>query len=135
MPVSYEIDRARGLVRFEFRDPASVAATLERLRELRADPALPARLDLLVDLRGTPPDLPGSAELRAIASEIGRLGGRERFGACALVASSDSVYGVSRMFAVYAEPSFGASVQVFRELGEAEDWLAATRGQRSASTS
>jgi hypothetical protein len=131
MPISYQIDPASGLVRMRVVDAVSLAETIDALRALGADPAAPARLDLLVDLRHTP-GLPDSGQLRSIASELGRMAPKLHWGACALVASSDSVYGVSRMFAVYAESAF-ERVQVFRTLDEAEAWLASARAQASGS--
>jgi hypothetical protein len=131
MPITYEIDPAAGMIRLRFVDDVTLAETLEVLHALRADPATPARLDMLVDLRHTP-GLPQSGQLRAIVGELGRVAPKLRWGACALVASSDSVYGVSRMFAVYAESAF-ERVQVFRGIEEAESWLAAARSQSSGS--
>jgi hypothetical protein len=133
MPISYEIDPVAEIVRVRVVDEVTLAETLDVLHALGADPATPARLDMLADLRRTP-GLPQTGQLRAIVRELGRLAPKLRWGACALVASSDSVYGVSRMFAVYAERAFEA-VQVFRKLEEAEAWLTSTRAQTSGSAS
>jgi hypothetical protein len=133
MSISYEIDPRSGVVRLQFRSEATFTRTIEVLHALANDPRLPETLDMLVDLRESPP-LPDSAQLRTIVSELGRLGPELRLGACALVASSDSHYGMSRMFAVYAERAF-AAVQVFREPAEAEAWLSANRAHASGSTS
>jgi hypothetical protein len=132
MPVSYELDPRSGVVRLRFGRGATLVKTIEVLHALANDPRLPATLDVLVDLRESPP-LPESAQLRTLAGELRRFGPALRWGACALVASSDSHYGMSRMFAVYAESAFEA-VQVFRELAEAEAWLSANRAHDSGST-
>lgn len=125
--VSYVSD-ANGVVRVQFSEGATLAAALDALRALAADPALPAVPDLLVDLRNSP-RLPESSQLRAIAGTLGSLAPTLRWGSCALVANSDVHYGMSRIFAVYAETAFEA-VQTFRELADAEGWLKAQRSAR-----
>lgn len=128
---SYLLDPADGVVRVRFSENVTLADALEMLRAVAADPALPAAPDMLVDLRNAPP-LPDSAHLRSIVGTLERLAPALRFGACALVASSDPHYGMSRIFAVYAERTFEA-VQTFRELPDAEAWLRARRaaGERA----
>lgn len=51
---------------------------------------------------------------------------RVRFGACALVAQSDLLYGIARMFSVLAETQF-EQIRVFRDFLPAEFWIHSVR--------
>lgn len=122
MPIAYEIDAGRPLVRTRCRGDVTLGEVFEHFAALRADPHVPARFDVLLDLSELT-SVPESEQLRAVAGQADGLGGRERLGACAIVASVDVLFGMSRMFEVFAEPFFGATC-VFRELAAAEAWLA-----------
>jgi phenylalanine-4-hydroxylase len=67
--------------------------------------------------------LPETPQLKDVAVELERLQGRVEWGAWAIVASGDALFGMSRMFQVFAERNFPVS-RVFRDLGEARSWLA-----------
>jgi hypothetical protein len=75
---------------------------------------------VLVDGRGVT-GAPSTAELRAIARDLKPLIDRG-FGPMAIVTEKGFVYGVARMFAVFAEV-FGLSVRAFGTMDEAADWL------------
>jgi len=66
-------------------------------------------------------------QLLGAADRIGRTPGFN-FGFCAVVATRDIVYGIARMFEVYAGRYF-QEVMVFREVDTAESWLAEQRGR------
>jgi hypothetical protein len=97
-----------------------VASHLDEL-DGRLDPGV--RFDVLLDLGGCT-SLPTSEQLRAIAAQLGRLGGRHRFGRCAIVAQRDALFGMTRMFEVFAQEQF-AETRAFRAADEAERWLSA----------
>jgi hypothetical protein len=59
-----------------------------------------------------------------------RLERKVKFGVCAIVAKSDLLYGIARMFAVVAGSQFELA-RVFREFLEAEFWLQSVRRQTS----
>jgi hypothetical protein len=122
MPVTYAIDAATGIIRTQCVGNVKFAEVIGHFRELERDPACPARLDVLLDLSRMDV-LPESDQLKAVAKEMGRVSGRVQFGICAIVASRDAVFGVSRMFEVLAEDQF-RTTNVFRSVKEAEDWLA-----------
>jgi hypothetical protein len=122
MPVSHQFDRERSLVRTRCEGDVRFEEVMRHFRELEGDPSLPARLDVLLDLTEMR-SLPESGQLRAVAGEIDRLQGRVAWGACAIVAADDALFGMSRMFHVFAEAHFARS-SVFRELDDAERWLA-----------
>ncbi len=86
------------------------------------DPACPEHVHLVVDVTASgslatrPTD-----DIRRVAEALGpyaaRIGGR-----CAVVASEDVHFGLSRMGAVYSQ-GVGVETQVFRTLDDAFAWL------------
>jgi len=125
MPVTYELDPQARFIRTSCTGDVAFEEVIGHFRELETDPLLPARLDVLLDLRETR-SLPDSRQLRSVAEQIGNLKPRVKWGACAVVASHDALYGMSRVFEVFTEELF-ADVRVFRGLDEAERWLAGPR--------
>jgi hypothetical protein len=132
VPITYEIDRARGLMRTHCRGVVTFSEVVEHFRQLHADPEVPERIHVILDLRElrTSPD---RDQLRAIASEVKDLKERLRWGALAIVAESDLLFGMSRVFGVFAEGYF-SQINVFRSEPEALRWLEAPRaaGRTSA---
>jgi hypothetical protein len=120
MPIAYDIDRARGLVRTSCSGQVMLPEVLAHFDQLQQDPQRSSRLDVLLDLRllSTPPDAP---KLRRVANRIGRVTDL-RFGRCAIVADRDLVFGLSRMFEAFARAYFDA-IQVFRDPAAAEAWV------------
>jgi hypothetical protein len=130
MPVSYEIDRDRGLIRTRCYGPTTLPEVLEHFEVLRAQPDLPERLDGLLDLT----DMVGAPErdqLRAIAGGMKGMTSQVTFGAFAIVAPGDLLFGMSRMLGIFAEGLI-ASTGVFRTLPEAERWLEQQQRARRA---
>src|SRR5690349_15009048 len=84
---------------------------------------------ILVDARGVI-SVPTTGELQVIARDMKLLVARG-YGPIAFVTDRAFVYGVGRMFAVFAE-AFGMKVQAFLSVDEASHWLdAALPGSRS----
>jgi hypothetical protein len=107
----------------------TVEEVAAHLDELAGDPACPSRVDVFLDLTGTTA-VPFSDQIRAAADRVAFLRSRVELGACAIVARSDALYGMLRMFEVFAEGHF-ASTRVFRDARQAEDWLSReTRARR-----
>jgi hypothetical protein len=125
MPISYEIDRSRSLIRTTCAGAVRLAEVLDHFGELEHVPNRPARLDVLLDLTTleTPPD---ADQLRMVAERIGWRPA-VAFGRCAVVVSSDALYGVARMFGTFAGDHF-TDFNVFRARADAEAWLDLHRG-------
>ena len=123
MPVTYEIDQARKIIRTRCVGDVTLDAVIEHFQLLTQDPDCPDRLDVVLDLTEQAV-LPTSGQLRAVSYEIGRVSDRIRFDACAIVARSDAMFGLARMFEVFAEGRFRAT-RVFRSLSDAEAWVLA----------
>ena len=122
MPILYRLDAAAGSLETSCEGDITLDEVLRHFAELAAT-ALPARLDVLLDL--TPmTSIPDSAQIRTAADTLSGLRSRTRWGVCAIVAKHDALFGMSRMFGVYTEPVF-QQVQVFREREEAKRWLVA----------
>jgi hypothetical protein len=130
MPIRHEIDPERRLIRTTCTGAVSLDQVLHHFQTLEVAADLPEPLDVLLDLSGLG-SAPEAEQIQVIAAEIARLLGRVRWGRCAIVATRDLVYGVSRVLEARAEESFVA-VQVFRERAAAEAWLAGERGGRPA---
>jgi hypothetical protein len=121
MPISYQIELARGLIRTHAVGPATLEEVAEHLRQLEVDPQFQKPLDVLLDLTACT-SLPDRYQLEGIANQLKSLGGRDRFRRCAIVAHRAAMYGMSRMFEVLAEEQFVAT-HAFQTVPEAEVWL------------
>lgn len=101
--------------------------------EILYHPAADAGRKILVDGRGTT-TAPKTTELQAIARDMRLLIARG-YGPMAIVTDRSFVYGVARMFAVFAE-AFGLQVRAFHSVDEASGWLEGVRAaERSTGAS
>ena len=125
MPVTYQLDQESSFIHTRCTGEVTLEEVIRHFQELETDPLLPARLDVLLDLSEMQ-SLPESDQLRSVAGEIGRLEPKVEWGACAIVASHDALFGMIRVFEVFAEGLF-ADLRVFRKRAEAELWLASVR--------
>jgi len=120
MPITYEIDPARRLIRTTCFGNVRLPDVMAHFDALQKDPDRPDRLDVLLDLRDmtTPPEAP---QLQAVADRVSLVEGLV-FGACAIVTNKESMFGMARMFEVLARAHF-AAIRTFRNVAEAEEWL------------
>ena len=125
MPVTYVIEPSASIVRTRCVGRVRFDEVMRHFADLAADPDCPDTLDVLLDLSELT-SLPETWQLRSVSSEMGLVSHRVRFGACAIVATSDAVFGIARMYEVLAEDHFRAT-RVFREMRPAEEWLASHR--------
>jgi hypothetical protein len=91
------------------------------IRSLLADPAFVPGLRALYDASNAEPDIT-VLQLAEVAGEVRQLLSRG-LGRIAIVAYSPSTYRVAKTFTVLAQ-AVGIDVDVFKELPEAEAWLA-----------
>lgn len=93
MPVTYEIDSAARII----HTCCSGAVVLEEVREhcatLSRDSQCLDRLDVLLDLSEMT-TVPATAELRTVTSDIARIRPQVRFGFCAIIATTDAIFGI-----------------------------------------
>ena len=91
----------------------------EQRQKMRADPAFDPAYRQLIDVTGITEILVGAKTIKDAAHDQYFAPGTKR----AFVASSETAYGLARMFATTAEAS-GQTIEVFRDRGKAEEWLA-----------
>jgi hypothetical protein len=130
MPVKYQIDKVNRIIRTRCIGPVTIEEVVEHFRVLERDPDCPDRVDVLLDL-SEETTVPNKGNLQQVTGEIRRIRGRVQFGACAIVASTDALFGMLRMFEVFAQQYFRQSF-VFRTASEAEAWLASQHPTTSA---
>ena len=121
MPISYSTDPDFGFVHTKCAGEVTLQEVLGHFGVLGAYPTLPARVNVLLDMAEME-SLPESRQLLTVVNEIRRLSSRVEWRACAIVATSDALFGMSRMFEVFAEQQF-ARTRVFRDLSMARNWL------------
>lgn len=125
MPVVYDLNPESGLIHTRCVGELQFEEVLRHFEELENDPSLPARLDVLLDLDEAE-SVPETEELQAVVGRMAALESKVKWGACAIVATRDVLFGMSRMFQVLSEGRFVTS-RVFRDRQEAEAWLASVR--------
>lgn len=121
MPIHYRLDAGLGRIRTTCIGDVRFEDVIAHFDALEADPRAHGRWDVLLDLTECA-TLPTSDQLRGVASRIAELAGNVRFGRVAIIASRDALYGMVRVFAVFAEDYFGPT-QVVRTVLEGEAWL------------
>lgn len=123
--MTYVCDREAGLIRTRCTGNVLFEEVIGHFRELESDPSIPARLDVLLDLTEMQ-SLPDRTKLRMVAGAVSGLKKKLEWGAWAIVATNDALYGMIRVFEVFSEDNVERSA-VFRDLDEAERWLASIR--------
>ena len=125
MPLTYSIDVAQNIIRTCGAGDVTLADVISHFRELQNDKRCPPQLDVLLDLTETI-SLPETSQLTAVTNEIRKIQSKVLFGACAIVASRDVLFGMARIFEVMAQPYFRA-ISVFRSVEPAEAFLASQK--------
>jgi hypothetical protein len=121
MTVTYRIDQAKRRIHTRCVGAVTLDEVLQHFADLVRDPDCPARLDVLLDLSETT-SLPTSYQLSAVTTEVARVRPRVQFDGCAIIATQDALFGMARMFEVFAENYFGAT-RVCRTMDEGTRWL------------
>lgn len=107
------------VIRLHVRTPFTIDEIEDALQELWRAPAFAPGMMLLAEIEGkqnTP-----SGEVRRYAAGLSALQGKLH-PRMAIVTDNDLSFGLSRMFAMFAEP-YGFEVGVFRDPADAEQWL------------
>jgi hypothetical protein len=121
MPITYQIDHAQQRIRTRCTGEVMLAEVQAHFTALSQDPSCPDRLDVLLDLSEMT-NVPSSEQIGAVPIELARVAPRVRFRYCAIIASKEALFGMARMFEVFAEQYFVAT-RVYRTVAEGEWWL------------
>jgi hypothetical protein len=121
MAISFSIDIRASLIHTVGSGDVTPAEVDEHFTQLSNVWPRGAKLDVLLDLSSCT-SLPDISQLRAVVSRIQIFGGRKRFGVCAIVATSERLFGMLRVFELLAVRRFVA-VRVFRAESAAMAWL------------
>jgi hypothetical protein len=121
MPVTYNIDAEKAIIYTKCIGDVMLQEVLEHFQTLEHDPACPEHVDVLLDL-SLQTSLPRSDQLREVAHKIGSIRRRVQFGFCAIVACTNALFGMLRMFQVFTEGLF-REAEVFRSVADAQAWL------------
>jgi len=121
MPVTYVIDATNHLIRTVCAPPLTFAEVLDHFRQLNEDPACTGHFDVLLDLTSAD-TVPDTSQLGAVGAAVNALRKKVKFRACGIVAVTDVMFGMMRVFEVKAEGYFQA-IRVFRKIADAEAWL------------
>jgi SpoIIAA-like len=120
MPVAYEIDPNRALIRTTCSGQTTRTEVVAHFDVLERDASCPGYVDVLLDLAAVT-SVPARYQLRAVADRI-RSVQRPRFGRCAIVADRGAMFKLALKFDNYAMHEF-RDLEVFRIASEAEEWL------------
>jgi hypothetical protein len=125
LPITYQIDVNRRLIRTAAVGRVNPKEVINHFWALARDPLFPERPDVFLDVSAVESP-PHAQELSIVVGEMKRIGAKLRFGACAIMASRDALFGMMRMFEALAEEFF-LEMRTFRDATEAEQWLAERR--------
>jgi len=121
MPITYEIDRARGLIVTRCVGETELREVMNHFEELVNDPSCPPVLDVLLDLSEMT-TVPDSGQLHAAAAAAAKASEHIQFDHCAIVAATEPTRGLAMVWEMFARQSFRAT-EVFRTFPEARGWL------------
>ncbi len=121
MPISYQIDAEKNLLRTTAVGQLTLQEVVNHFRTLEQDAQRPERPDVFLDLSEVD-SAPDTRQLSIVVGEMKRIGAKLRFGACAILASRDALFGMMRMFEALAEEFF-RETRTFRDETEALVWL------------
>jgi hypothetical protein len=119
MPVTYRINHDIAEMTLDGDCPPD--EVIQTFHKILDDPASPQRFMLLVDVRkSTSLATRATQEIIRVAEYLGPF--KDRVVRCAVLATENVHFGLSRLGAVYSETA-GVMTSVFREKDEAIAWL------------
>jgi hypothetical protein len=131
MPVLYEIDVNRRLVRTTCAGAVTFEQVMAHFAALERDPRRTGAMDVVLDIR-TITTTPETSQLRQVAERISPERSTLKYGRLVIVAFTPEAIGIGRLFVQFARDRF-ASTAVVNTLQDAERWLqAATLEAESA---
>ena len=132
MPVTYQIDQDRRRIHTRCAGEVLLSEVQQHFMALGQDPACPDSLDVLLDLSEMT-NLPTGDQLGAVTVELARVAPRVRFRYCAIIAPRHALFGMARMFEVFAEKYFVAT-RVWRSVADGSGGSTPPIGERGRSS-
>jgi hypothetical protein len=123
MPVLYEIDVQKNLVRTTCAGSITFDQVMAHFAALERDPRRTGAMDVVLDIR-TITTTPETSQLRQVAERISPEKSTLKYGRLAIVAFTPEAVGIGRLFTQFARDRFASST-VVSTLEEAERWLRA----------
>ena len=125
MPVLYEIDVTRRLVRTTCAGSITFEQVMAHFAALERDPRRAGGvMDVVLDIR-TVTTMPETSQLRQVAERIAPDNTAMKYGRLAIVAVNPEAVGLGRLFVQFTRGRFTAST-VVASIDEAERWLDAS---------
>jgi hypothetical protein len=121
MPITYQIDRERALVRTTLSGFVTFLEVMAHFAALETDPNRTGPMNVLIDIRGLT-SVPETGQLRRAANRIDPERSPLQYGVLAIVASDPAAVGTGKLFAVFARERFRATT-IVPTIEEAERWL------------
>ena len=118
MPITYEIDAARGVVFTTFQGVVTKEDALALFERLRRDSAFQPGFKQLVDTRGTTRHDLTADDMHIVAS----CSAFDANACRAIVAEQDIIFGMYRMYETIRDSKSG-QVRVYRDMENALHWL------------
>ncbi len=119
--MTYRIDPERRRILTRCEGETTLREVLGHFDELEQDPKCPPGADVLLDFTRIT-SLPNVGQIRSAAERAGDAARKVRFGALAVVAQNEDLFGVARLFEMFAQRAFTRS-RVFATTEDAETWL------------
>lgn len=121
MPVLYEIDVTRRLVRTTCAGSVTFQQVMAHFAALERDPRRVGVMDVVLDIR-TITTTPETSQLRQVAERISPERSTLKYGRLVIVAFTPEAIGIGRLFAQFARDRFASTI-VVSTLKEAEGSL------------
>jgi hypothetical protein len=119
MPVTYRVQN--DVVEMSLNGESTPDEVIQTFNHAAEDPATPGQFVLLVDVRkSTTLASRPTADIIRVAEYLGPF--QDRVKRCAVLATENVHFGLSRLGAVYSETA-GVMTSVFRDREEALEWL------------
>jgi hypothetical protein len=123
MQYAIEIDADKHYAKIRAWGPASMEEMRNLSIDLIARPSWHAGMGVLMDLTELETAHLSRADIRSMAESTVDFNEAMGDGKGALVVSGDLLYGLARMWSLYAEDRVTTNNRVFRSMREAREWL------------
>ncbi|HEY1252302.1 MAG TPA: hypothetical protein VGH97_14050 [Thermoanaerobaculia bacterium] len=119
--MTYRIDPERRRIVTRCTGETTLPEVLAHFDELERDARVPAGADVLLDFTRIT-SIPNVGQIQSAAHRAGNAAKKVRFGALAVVAQNEELFGIARLFEMFTQRVFTRS-RVFADVQEAEAWL------------